>query len=78
MKDYLFYVRYNLSGLRVYHCKTDDPFHVMGEMMYRCPEHIDKLQFVEQTDRKLEFWKDNGIKVWEWKNKYDKENNYDY
>ena len=50
----------------------------LGEMMYRCPEHIDKLQFVEQTDRKLEFWDKEGYEIHEWENKYDKENNYEY
>ena len=71
MKDYLFYVRYNMSGLYVYHCKTDDPFHVMGEMTYRCPEHIDRLTFVKQTDDKLEYWKENNFKIHEWQNKYE-------
>lgn len=74
MKDYLFYVRYCMSGLFVYHCKTDDPFHVMGEMTYRCPEHIDRLSFFEQTDDKLEFWNKEGYKIREWENKYEKEN----
>ena len=44
----------------------------MGEMTYRCPEHIDRLQFVEQTDDKLEFWDKEGYKIREWENKYEK------
>lgn len=73
-KDYLFYVRFNLSGLFVYHCFTDDPFHVSGEMHYRCDEHIDRLDFVEQTETKLDYLKEKGLKIHEWRNKYDKEN----
>lgn len=71
MKDYLFYVKYSLSGLYVYHCKTDDPFHVMGEMMYMCPEDIDRLSFVKQAESNLEFWKENNFKIHEWENQYE-------
>ena len=71
MKDYLFYVRYNMSGLYVYHCKTDDPFHAIGEMIYRCFEHIERIDFVEQTEIKLDFWKEKGYKIHEWQNKYE-------
>lgn len=71
MKDYLFYVRYCMSGLFVFHCKTQDAFHVIGEMVYRAEEHIERIQFVEQTDDKLKFWAEKGYKIREWKNKYE-------
>lgn len=73
-KDYLFYVRYCMSGLYVYHCFTDDPFHVVGEMIYRCEEHINRVDFVEQTENKLNYLREEGLKIHEWRNKYDKEN----
>lgn len=72
MKDYLFYVRYNMSGLYVYHCKTDDPFHVIGEMYFRSLEAIDRCNYVEQTDSRLEFFKKENVEIREWKNKYNK------
>lgn len=71
MMDYLFYVRFNLSGLRIYHCRTNDPFHVMGEMHYRCDEHIDRLTFTEMTDDKLKYWSEQGYKLYSWINKYE-------
>lgn len=74
MKDYLFYVRYSLSGLLVYHIKTKDPFHVIGEMIWRGIEHIEGVTFVEQTETRLDYLKEEGLKIHEWRNKYDKEN----
>ena len=47
--NYLFYVKYGLSGLVVYRCKTNDPFHVIGEMVYRSLEHIEYLTFGKET-----------------------------
>lgn len=70
MKDYLFYVHLALSGLRVYHCKTDDPFHTMGEMHYRLFEHIDRMTYNEQTQSSLDYWKKENTKIYEWYNKY--------
>ena len=70
MKDYLFYVRYALSGLTVYHCKTDDVFHTMGEMHYRTMERIDRMTYVEQTQKRLDFWKEQNKTIYEWRNKY--------
>lgn len=70
MKDYLFYVRFALSGLHVYHCKTSDPFHTMGEIHYRTMEHIDRMTYTEQTPKILEYWKEQNQSIYEWYNKY--------
>lgn len=72
LKDYLFYVRYSLSGISVYHCFTADPFHVSGELHYRSIEHIERIDFVEQADFRLDYLKEKGLVIHEWKNKYDK------
>ena len=70
MKNYLFYVRFALSGLVVYHCKTDDPYHTMGEIVYRTIERVDRITFVEQTQTRLEFWAEQNQEIYEWYNKY--------
>lgn len=70
MKDYLFYVHFALSGLHVYHCKTDDPFHTMGEIHYRTCERIDSMTYVEDKPFRREFWKEHNDKIYEWHNKY--------
>lgn len=70
MKDYLFYVRFALSGLHVYHCKTDDAFHTMGEIHYRTMERIDRMTYAEQTQKRLDFWKEHNQTIYEWYNKY--------
>lgn len=72
MKDYLFYVRFALSGLTVYHCKTDDPFHTMGEIHYRTIEQITRMTYTEQTQTRLDFWKEQNQSIYEWYNKYNK------
>lgn len=71
--NYLFYVRYSLSGLVIYRCKTSDPFHVIGEMMYRELEHIEYVTFKEETKEALDYWKDNDIKIEEFVLKYENE-----
>lgn len=70
MKDYLFYVRFALSGLHVYHCKTKDAFHTMGEIHYRTMERIDRMTYAEQTQARLDFWKEQNQTIYEWYNKY--------
>lgn len=61
--NYLFYVTFALSGLRVYRCNTDDPFHVIGEIVYREMEQVTRITFVEETPEKLKFWQNNKIKI---------------
>ena len=70
MKDYLFYVRFALSGLQVYHCKTDDPFHTMGEIHYRTIEIINRMTYVEQTQERIDYWKSQNQTISDWHNKY--------
>lgn len=70
-KDYLFYVHYVLNGLCIYRCKTNDPYHVIGEIMYRSIEAITRMAFCEYNEIKMKFWIDEGYKIHEWVNKYD-------
>lgn len=69
-KDYLFYVRFALSGLKVYHCKTDDPLHTMGEMHYRTIERIERMTYIDDKPFRREFWKEQNQTIYEWHNKY--------
>lgn len=64
--NYLFYVTFALSGLHVYRCNTDDPFHVIGEIVYREIEQITHITFVKETPERLKFWENNKTKVEEW------------
>lgn len=72
MKKYLIYVRQSLSGLTVYEVETSDIFHVIGKMFYCASERIDYFQFVEDTQVRRNFWKENNKKIREvpdkWKN----------
>ena len=75
MKEYLFYVRkYDIMirGYKVfiYRCKTNDPFHTMGEMIYRTLEHIKRIDFVENSPGHEKYWKEHGYNIYDWYNKY--------
>lgn len=70
-KSYLFYVRYSLSGLKVYRCSTEDPFHVIGEMVYRSFEQIDYIQFVEETAARDSYWESHNYEILDYKLKYE-------
>ena len=68
--NYIFYVTFELSGLRVYRCNTDDPFHVIGEIVYREIEQIIHITFVKETPEKVKFWENNKIKIEEFHQRY--------
>ena len=75
MKEFLFYVRKyclvtNDYKLYVYKCKTHDPFHTMGEMLFRSLEHIERITFVEYEEFREKYWLDIGFEILEWKDKY--------
>lgn len=75
MKEYLFYVRkYNIFvndyTLFVYKCKTNDPFHTIGEIIYRTFEHIKRIDFVENSEGHEKFWKKHNTEILDWYNKY--------
>lgn len=63
MKKYLLYVRYSLSGLSVYSVETDDIFHVIGKMHYCSTELIKFFSFVEDTQSRREFWKEQNVEI---------------
>lgn len=75
MKDYLLYVRkYSILTndylLYVYHCRTNDILHTIGEMHYRTLEHIERIDFVEDTPTRREYWISKDKTIYEWFDKY--------
>ena len=75
MEKYLLFVRkYNIIArdyvLYVYECETDDIFHTMGEFIYRSFEHIQYINFLDDTICRREFLKLEGIDILPWKDKY--------
>lgn len=75
MKDYLLYVRKyciltNDYQLYVYHCRTNNILHTIGEMHYRSLEHIERIDFVDDTPKRREYIKLNNLDIFEWTDKY--------
>ena len=76
MKDYLLYVRKysiftNDYELYVYHCRTNDILHTIGEMHYRTLEHIKRIDFVEDTiSRRQYIISKKKLEIFEWYDKY--------
>lgn len=75
MKDYLLYVRKyciltNDYELYLYHCRTNDILHTMGEMHYRTLEHIKRIDFVEDTPARRDYCKSKEKVIFEWTDKY--------
>lgn len=56
--------------LYVYKVKTKDIFHTIGEIMYRTIEEIKRIDFAEYTENRVNFWKDDGYEITEWRDKY--------
>ena len=75
MNVYLFYVRkYDIFSndykLTIYKCNTNDPFHTVGEIVYRTFEEIKRISFVECADFRERYWREHGYQIYEWHDKY--------
>lgn len=75
MKKYLLYVRkYNIIAhdylFYVYDCVTNDIFHTLGEVIFRTEEHIQRIDFVEDTPSRREYWANEGVTIYPWIDKY--------
>ena len=62
---------------------TKDIFHTMGEYLYRSETLVERIDQVECTQEKLDFWAKEGYEIYEFKDKYivkteRKEENADY
>lgn len=63
MEKWLLYVRYNLSGLRVFSVETDDILHCIGALYYTSLERIDRVSVVPYTEGRVRFWNDNNVEI---------------
>ena len=75
MKEYILYVRkysimINDYKLYVYRVKTNDVLHTIGEMHYRTFEHIERIDFVECTQSRLDYIKSKNLDIYDWYDKY--------
>lgn len=72
---HLLYVRqYSIISndyeLYVIGVKTKDIFHTMGEYIYRTMEQVKRINYVECTQEKIDYWLKEGYKIYEFRNKY--------
>lgn len=65
MKKWLLYVRYNLSGLKVYSVETDDLFRCIGHLYSTSIEKIDRVDYVLDNPARRELWAANGTEIFE-------------
>lgn len=70
---HLLYVRQysiftNKYELYVVGVNTKDIFHTMGEYLYRSETQIERIDQVECTQEKLDYWKSRGFEINEFKN----------
>lgn len=74
---HLMYVRkYSISTnnyeLYIVGVNTKDIFHTMGEYVFRSETHVKRIDKAKCTQAKIDFWKENGYKIYEFKDKYNK------
>lgn len=55
---------------KVYVVNTKDIFHTMGKFIYRSFEKVKRITFVEYTQVKLNYFKNESIPIYEFRNKY--------
>ena len=60
----------NNYELYVIGVNTKDIFHTMGEYIYRCEVQIKRITKVECTQARLDYWKEQGYQIYEFKDKY--------
>mgnify|MGYP000784821581 FL=1 len=49
---------------------TDDIYHTMGEYLFRSETQVKRIDPVECTQFRLDYWKENGYEIYEFKDKY--------
>lgn len=49
---------------------TNDIFHTMGEYLFRSETHIKSITQVECTQFRLDYWKEKGYEIYDFKDKY--------
>lgn len=72
---HLLYVRQysiltNKYELYIFGVNTGDIFHTLGEYYYRASSHVKRIDWVEYSNTKVEFWAKEGYPVHEFRDKY--------
>lgn len=67
MREYIFKVRYELSGLRVYKVKTDNVYRIIGKIYCTTLEHINRIDYSRWSTEREAFWIDKGFNITEYK-----------
>lgn len=49
---------------------TKDIYHTIGEYYYRSETEVKRIDVVECTQYKLDYWKDKGYEIYKFKDKY--------
>lgn len=60
----------NKYELYVVGVNTKDIFHTMGEYLYRSETQVKRIDKVECTQEKLDFWAKEGYEIYGFKDKY--------
>lgn len=73
--NYLLYVTEydyfsNQLETHIYKVKTDDIYHTIGEFYFRSFVRVARIQFVKYTEQRIDYWKQQGNKIYEFRNKY--------
>lgn len=73
-KHYLIYVTHyditiNGNNISIYEYEGD-VFHAMGEIMFRSKNPISYITYVEYSEEKAKFWKENNHTIHRWIDKY--------
>lgn len=63
MKKYLLYVRYALSGLKVYKVETDNVYRIIGKIYCSSLEGIDRIDYSRYTPQKERFWLADNFEI---------------
>jgi hypothetical protein len=60
----------NKYELYIIGVNTDDIYHTMGEYLFRSEARVEKITFAESTQFRLDYWKENEYKIYEFRDKY--------
>ena len=60
----------NSYNMVIYGVNTEDIFHTMGEYVFQKNETLEKIDQVECTQEKVDYWLKNGFRIYNFKDKY--------
>lgn len=75
--SYQYNLMTNSYDLVISAVKTDDIFHTIGEYIWRSLYKIDRITFVEYSDKKVDYLIKKGYEIHNFSDKYKKESDDD-